>query len=124
LFPFPTPPWWTYGYINYGCIQNICSKQKWERWTLLKVFCDSGQYCYHIMIRHPVIILLVFTAAIIRYSPPLHWVKATLVARPLLTPVAQKLCRWEHGVFTSRTCVHSRTLLSIEIDCWCLWRIY
>jgi hypothetical protein len=29
-------------------------------------------------------------------------VKVTLVARPLLTPVAQKLCRCEHGVFMSR----------------------
>jgi hypothetical protein len=46
-------------------------------------------------------------------------VKVTLVARPLLTPVAQKLCRCEHGLFTSRTCVHSRTLLRIEIVCCC-----
>jgi hypothetical protein len=29
-------------------------------------------------------------------------IKVTLVARPLLTPVAQNLCRCEHGVFTSR----------------------
>jgi hypothetical protein len=36
-------------------------------------------------------------------------VKVTLVIRPLLTPVVQKLCRCEHGVFTSRACVHSRT---------------
>jgi hypothetical protein len=42
-------------------------------------------------------------------------VKATLVARPLLTPSAQKLCRCLHYVFTSRTCVHSRTLLRIQI---------
>jgi hypothetical protein len=32
-----------------------------------------------------------------------------MVARPLLTPAAQKPCMCEHGVFTSRTCVHSRT---------------
>jgi hypothetical protein len=42
-------------------------------------------------------------------------VKVSLVARPLLTPVARKLCRYEHGVFISRTRVHSRTLLRIEI---------
>jgi hypothetical protein len=46
-------------------------------------------------------------------------VKVTLVARPLLTPVAQKLCGCEHGLFTSRTCVHSRILLSIEIVSCC-----
>jgi hypothetical protein len=33
-------------------------------------------------------------------------VKVTLVARPLLTPVAQTLCRYEYGLFTSNTCVH------------------
>jgi hypothetical protein len=44
-------------------------------------------------------------------------VKVTLVARPLLTSVTQKLCRCEHGVYASRTCVHSRTLLRIEIVC-------
>jgi hypothetical protein len=44
-------------------------------------------------------------------------VKVTLVARPLLTSVAQKLCRCEHGVFTGRTCVHFRMSLRIEIDC-------
>jgi hypothetical protein len=44
-------------------------------------------------------------------------VKVTLVDRPLFTTVAQKLYRCEHGVFTSRMCVHSRTLLSIEIVC-------
>jgi hypothetical protein len=42
-------------------------------------------------------------------------VKVTVVARPLFTPVAQKLCRCEHGVFTIRTCVHSRTLLLIAV---------
>jgi hypothetical protein len=38
-------------------------------------------------------------------SPNLHRnteLKVTLVARPLLTPVAQKLCRCEHGVFTTK----------------------
>jgi hypothetical protein len=34
-------------------------------------------------------------------------------------PVAQKLCRCERVVFKSRTCVHSRTLLRIEIVCCC-----
>jgi hypothetical protein len=38
-------------------------------------------------------------------------VKIALVTRPLLTPVARKLCRYEHGVFASGTCVHSLTLL-------------
>jgi hypothetical protein len=45
-------------------------------------------------------------------------VKVTLVARPLLTSVAQKLCRWKHGVFTSRTCVHSRELIEISHEAW------
>jgi hypothetical protein len=49
------------------------------------------------------------------------WV--TLVARPLLTPVAQKLYKCEHGVFTSKTCVHSRTLLRIKIVYCCSWSI-
>jgi hypothetical protein len=44
-------------------------------------------------------------------------VKIALLARPLLTPVARKLCRCKHGVSTSRTCLHSRTLLRIEIVC-------
>jgi hypothetical protein len=30
---------------------------------------------------------------------------------PLFTPVVQKLYRCEHGVFSSRMCVHSQTLL-------------
>jgi hypothetical protein len=41
-----------------------------------------------------------------KYSPSLlrdTRVKATLVARPLLTLVSWKLCSSEHGVFTSRT---------------------
>jgi hypothetical protein len=42
-------------------------------------------------------------------------IKVTLVARPLLLPFAQKLCRCEHDAFSSRTCVHSWTLLRIEI---------
>jgi hypothetical protein len=56
-------------------------------------------------------------------SPRDTRVKVTLFPRPLLKPVTQKLCRCEHGVFTSRTCVHSRTLLRIEIVCCCLWSI-
>jgi hypothetical protein len=39
-------------------------------------------------------------------------VKVTLIARPLITPVAQKLCWCKHGVFTSRTCIHSQTLIT------------
>jgi hypothetical protein len=35
--------------------------------------------------------------------PPWHWRQGNVVARPLLTPVAQKLCGWEYGVFASRT---------------------
>jgi hypothetical protein len=35
-------------------------------------------------------------------------IKVTLVARPLFMPVAQKLCRCEHGLLASRMCVHSR----------------
>jgi hypothetical protein len=42
-------------------------------------------------------------------------VKVTLVARPLLMPVAQKLCRCDRGVFTTRTCVSFRKLLRVEI---------
>jgi hypothetical protein len=44
------------------------------------------------------------------FSVALEQRSSTLGARPLLTPVAQKLCRCEHGVFTGRTCIHSRTL--------------
>jgi hypothetical protein len=42
-------------------------------------------------------------------------VKVTLVARLLLTPVAQELYRCEYGALMSRTCVHSATLLRILI---------
>jgi hypothetical protein len=42
-------------------------------------------------------------------------VKVTLVARLLLIPVAQKLCRCKHGVFMSRTCVHSQTLFALKL---------
>jgi hypothetical protein len=52
------------------------------------------------------------------FQPPRDTrVKVTLVARPLHTPVAQKLCRCERGVFMNRTCVDSGTLLRIEIVC-------
>jgi hypothetical protein len=44
-------------------------------------------------------------------------VQVTFVARPLLTLLAQKLCRCERGVFASRIRVHSRTLHLIEIVC-------
>jgi hypothetical protein len=42
---------------------------------------------------------------IVSQSPRDTRLKVTQVARPLLTPVALKLCRCEHGVFTSRACV-------------------
>jgi hypothetical protein len=51
---------------------------------------------------------------IFSHPPSWHQMKVSHVARPLLTPVALKLCRYEHGVFTSRTCVHSRTLLQMK----------
>jgi hypothetical protein len=44
-------------------------------------------------------------------------VKVTPVARPLITPVAQKLSMCERGVFTSRICVHSRSLLLVMKHC-------
>jgi hypothetical protein len=43
----------------------------------------------------------------------------TLVARLLVSAAAQALCRCDRGVFTGRTCVYSRTLLGIEIVCYC-----
>jgi hypothetical protein len=56
-------------------------------------------------------------------------VKIILVARPLFTPVAQNLSRCELGVFTSRTCVHSHSIIGrffIQISprlpmCLCEW---
>jgi hypothetical protein len=50
-------------------------------------------------------------------------VNSILVARPPLTSFAPKLCTCEHDVSTSRKCVHSRTLLSIEIVFCSLWII-
>jgi hypothetical protein len=48
------------------------------------------------------------------YSPDLpRDTQVNLDARALLKPVAQELCKCEHGVFTSRTCVRSPTLLRI-----------
>jgi hypothetical protein len=46
------------------------------------------------------------------------WIAVALVAKLLLFPFAQKLCRCKHGVFTSRTCAHFPALLCIEIICW------
>jgi hypothetical protein len=46
-------------------------------------------------------------------------VNVILIARLLVSTAAQALVRCELGVFTSRTCVHSRTLLGIETVCWC-----
>jgi hypothetical protein len=40
--------------------------------------------------------------------------KVTLVAKLLLSPVAQKAFRHEQDIFIRFTCVHSRTLLSNE----------
>jgi hypothetical protein len=51
-------------------------------------------------------------------------VKVTLVARPLLTQGAQKLCTWERGVFTNRTCIHSRASLRNGLVCCCSWNNY
>jgi hypothetical protein len=52
------------------------------------------------------------------FNLPHHAViRVILVARPLLTTVARKLCRCERGIFKSRTCVHSRTIIHIEIVC-------
>jgi hypothetical protein len=45
-----------------------------------------------------------------RHAP----VNVALVAR-LLSPVVYMLCRNEYAVFTSKMCVHSRTLLRIQI---------
>jgi hypothetical protein len=42
-----------------------------------------------------------------------------LIARPLLMPVVQKLCRYECGLFMSRMYVPSQTLLCIIIVCCC-----
>jgi hypothetical protein len=44
--------------------------------------------------------------------------KVTVVDRPVLTPVAEKLWTCEHGVFASRMCFHSRTLLAVIGYCW------
>jgi hypothetical protein len=51
------------------------------------------------------------------------WIKDILVARPLLTPVVQKLCKCKHSVLTSRSCVRSRSLLSIAVVSCCSWRM-
>jgi hypothetical protein len=45
--------------------------------------------------------------------------KVTLVARPLVTSVAQQPCSYGLGVLTNRTCVESRKLHRIEIVCCC-----
>jgi hypothetical protein len=50
--------------------------------------------------------------------PPATQVNVTLVARPLLTPVAQKLCRCEHGVFMSRTYVYSVHPIQMICGAW------
>jgi hypothetical protein len=43
-------------------------------------------------------------------------VKVTLTARPMLMPVAQNLWNCEHGVFTRRMCVRSRTFLASKFS--------
>jgi hypothetical protein len=48
----------------------------------------------------------------------------TLVARLLPSAIAQKLWRYEQGVFMCRTCFHSRTLIRIEISCCCSCSIW
>jgi hypothetical protein len=50
--------------------------------------------------------------------PTLHyhtWVNVILVARPLLTPLARKLCRYQQNVFTCRKFIRSQTLPSSEV---------
>jgi hypothetical protein len=44
-------------------------------------------------------------------------VKDTFVARSLLASVAQKLCRCEHSVFTSRTYINFRTFFMSKLFC-------
>jgi hypothetical protein len=43
----------------------------------------------------------------------------TLVARLLLSPVAQKLCRWEQDVFRSRTCARCNSTTVGCLGCVC-----
>lgn len=59
------------------------------------------------------------------YTPNLldTQVSVSLVARPILSPVMQKLSGYKHNVFMSRACVYSWTLLCIRIVCCCLWNI-
>jgi hypothetical protein len=45
--------------------------------------------------------------------------KVILVARPLLMPVAKKLCSFERSTFMTRTCVQCQILLLIEIVFCC-----
>jgi hypothetical protein len=47
-------------------------------------------------------------------SPKLTGDTRAKVTRPLLEPLAQQLRKCEHGVLTSRTVAHSRTLLHTE----------
>jgi hypothetical protein len=42
-------------------------------------------------------------------------VKVTVLARPLLKPLAQKLCWCKYGVFTGETYVYYQTLLHTKI---------
>jgi len=49
--------------------------------------------------------------------PRVTELQITIVARPLLTPVVQRLWRCGHGTFKSRTCVDFRLFLGIEIIC-------
>jgi hypothetical protein len=51
---------------------------------------------------------------------PPNFPREDLVARLLLPPLAQTLCRRELGLLASRTYVHSLTLLYIETVC-CFW---
>jgi hypothetical protein len=45
------------------------------------------------------------------------WARITPTAGSVVNAGARKLCRCEHCIFTSRVCVHSRTLHCIETDC-------
>jgi hypothetical protein len=47
-------------------------------------------------------------------------IDVTLIARLLLSPVAQKLCNYEQDIFKKRTRVRSQKLLRTEIACCCI----
>jgi hypothetical protein len=67
----------------------------------------------HTYTMHKNIIIIWFTPYNRRSQrPPWHSSQVTLIVRPLLTSLAQEVCRYGSGVFMSRVCDHSRTLLN------------